>query len=337
MRSSPGITYWLANLTIGEETADDAGVIFGTSLGGLLTIDWAYPVVQEQGRRRTGRLTSAMMLPNTAAAEIPISFGLRRPNYCIISACDTGSNVIGEASETIRRGDARAMVASGSEAPMVLIGVAAYDRTLALSARNDERQRASGAFDAKRDSFVFAEGAATLMLENLEFARATGANILAEIIGYGATCNAFHISAPAEAGGHAALAMAKAQNKAALKPQDVDHISASGTSTPLDGGNETQATKELFGNYACHVPINSTKSTTRRLLGSPGAVEAIACVKTIREEIVHPTIDYEYRVPDCDLDYVPSKPPKAKIKIAVSSSFGFGRHNAWLVPKQFSE
>ena len=326
-----------ANLPIDEGIADDVGVIFGTGIGGLMTIDEGYRVMQERGPRRISPLTSAIMLPNMAAAQVSIFFGPRGPNYCIISACATGSNAIGEASEIIRRGDAGAMIAGGSEAPMVAFAIAAFDRTLALSARNDEPQKASRPFDAKRDGFVFAEGAGALILENLEFARARGANILAEIIGYGATCDAFHITAPAEGGGGAAMAMAKALKKAGLEPEEIDYINAHGTSTPLNDKNETQAIKKVFGDYAYQVPISSTKSMTGHLLGAAGVVEAIVCVKTIREGIIHPTINYEYPDPDCDLDYVPNKPREAKVKIALSNSFGFGGHNACLVLKQFFE
>lgn len=326
-----------ADLTIDKEIADDVGVIFGTGIGGLTTIDDGYRVMQERGTRRVSPLTSAMMLPNMAAAQISISFGPRGPNYCIISACATGSNVVGEAFETIRRGDAQAMVAGSSEAPMVPFGLAAYDRTLALSARNDEPEKASRPFDAKRDGFVFAEGAGSLILENLEFARTRGASILAEITGYGASCDAFHITAPAEGGGGAALAMARALKKARLEPVEIDYINAHGTSTPLNDKNETKAIKEVFGDYAYQVPISSTKSMTGHLLGSAGVVEAIVCVKTIQQGTIHPTINYEYPDPDCDLDYVPNKPRKARVKTVLSNSFGFGGHNACLVLKEFSE
>jgi 3-oxoacyl-[acyl-carrier-protein] synthase II len=325
-----------AKLTIDEEAAADVGVIFGTGIGGLTTIDQGYRALQK-GPRRVNPLTSAMILPNMAAAQISISFSPRGPNYCVISACATGSTAVGEAFETIRRGDARAMIAGSSEAPMVPFGLAAFDRTLALSARNDEPQKASRPFDAKRDGFVFGEGAGTLILENLDFARARGASILAEIIGFGATCDAFHITAPAEGGGGAVMAMAKALKKASLEPQEIDYINAHGTSTPLNDKNETQAIKEVFGDCAYQVPISSTKSMTGHLLGAAGAVEAIVCVKTIREGIIHPTINYEYPDPDCDLDYVPNEARKTTVKTVLSNSFGLGGHNACLVIKEFCE
>lgn len=325
-----------ANLTITEDLADDVGVLFGTGIGGLTTIDEGYRVIQERGPRRLSPLTSAMMLPNMAAAQISISFGARGPNYCIVSACATGSQVIGEAVETIRRGDARAMLAGSSEAPMVNFGLAAFDRTLALSARNDEPEKASRPFDAQRDGFVFGEGAGTVVLEGLDFACERGAPILAEIVGYGASCDAFHITAPAEGGGGAVTAMAKALQKAGLKPEEVDYINAHGTSTPLNDKTETQAIKEVFGDYAYQVPISSTKSMTGHLLGAAGVVEAIVCVKTFQDGMIHPTINYEYPDPHCDLDYVPNKPRQAEVKTALSNSFGFGGHNACLVLKQFS-
>jgi len=326
-----------ANLTIDADIADDVGVIFGTGLGGFMTVEEGYRVLREKGPGRVSPLVSMMILPNMAAAQISISFGPRGPNYCIVSACATGANAIGEAFETIRRGDAQVMIAGGSEAIFVPLLVAAFDRTLGLSSRNDEPERACRPFDAKRDGLVMGEGAGAVILEDLEFARARSADILAEIAGYASTCDAFHISAPPEGGGGAATAMAKAVEKAGLEPQEIDYINAHGTATPLNDKNETRAIKEVFGDYAYQIPISSTKSMTGHLSAAAGVVEAIVCVMTIREDLIHPTINYEHPDPDCDLDYVPNQPRKAKVTTALSNSFGLGGHNACLVLKQFSD
>jgi beta-ketoacyl-acyl-carrier-protein synthase II len=326
-----------ANLTIDEDIADDVGVIFGTGMGGLMTIDEGYRALREKGPRRVNPLFSFMMLPNMAAAQISMSFGPRGPNYCLVSACATGTQAIGEAFEMIRRGDAQVMIAGGSESIFVLFALASFDRTCGLSARNDEPEKACRPFDATRDGLVIGEGAGTMILENLEFARARGANILAEVAGYAATCDAFHISAPAEGGSGAAMAMAKALQKAGLEPKEIDYINAHGTATPLNDKNETQAIKEVFGDYAYQVPISSTKSMTGHLSAAAGVVEAIVCVKTINDGVIHPTINYRYPDPDCDLDYVPNRPRKAEVRTALNNSFGLGGHNACLVLKQLSE
>jgi 3-oxoacyl-[acyl-carrier-protein] synthase II len=276
-----------------------------------------------------------MMIANMAAGQIAITFGAEGPNFCIVSACATGTNVLGEAFEIIRRGDAVAMIAGGSECPFVPFAMAAFHRTGALSRRNDDPERASRPFDAQRDGFVFAEGAGVLILENLEHARRRGANPLAEIVGYAATSDAYHISAPAEGGKGAAKAMERALKKASLQPADVDYINAHGTSTPLNDVNETKAIKTVFGDHAYQVLINSTKSMAGHLMGAAGALEAIVCVKTIQEGIIHPTINYEYPDPDCDLDYVPNQPRPADVKVALSNSFGFGGHNAAIVLKAY--
>lgn len=326
-----------ANLTIDDKIADDVGVVFGTGMGGLVTIDEAYRALREKGPRRVSPLVTLMMIPNMAAAQISMSFGPRGPNFCVVSACATGTNAVGEAFEVIRRGDAEAIIAGGSESVFVPFTVASFDRTHGLSARNDEPEKACRPFDAKRDGFVMGEGAGTMVLENLEFARARGADVLAEVVGYGATCDAFHMIAPAEGGSGAVVAMAKAIAKAGLEPQDIDYINAHGTGTRLNDKSETQAIKEVFGDHAYQVPISSTKSMTGHMSAAAGAVEAIVCVKTVQEGVIHPTINYENPDPECDLDYVPNKARKAKVKTALSNSFGLGGHNACLVLKQFSD
>jgi len=324
-----------SGLTIDESNADDVGVIIGSGIGGLLTMDRGYHDLFEKGPMRVSPLTGPMMISNMAAGQIAITFGAAGPNFCVVSACATGGNVLGEASEIIRRGDAVAVIAGGSESPFVPFGMAAFHRTGALSRRNDEPQRASRPFDAQRDGFVFGEGAGVLILESLEYAQSRGAEPLAEMVGYGATADAYHISAPAEDGRGAAKAMERALKKANLKPMDVDYINAHGTSTILNDVTETRAIKATFGDYAYQVPISSTKSMTGHLMGAAGALEAIVCVKTIQEGIIHPTINYEYPDPECDLDYVPNQPRPADVKVTLSNSFGFGGHNATVVIKAY--
>ena len=324
-----------AELIIDKNNADDVGVIIGSGIGGLLTIDQGYHDLLEKGPMRVSPLTGPMMIANMAAGQIAITFGAAGPNFCIVSACATGTNVLGEAFEVIRRGDAVAMIAGGSECPFVPFGMAAFHRTGALSRRNDEPERASRPFDAQRDGFVFGEGGGVMILESLEHAQRRGAKPLAEMVGYAATSDAYHISAPAEGGRGAAKAMDRALKKAGLEPTDVDYINAHGTSTPLNDVNETEAIKAVFGDYAYQVPISSTKSMTGHLMGAAGAVEAIVCVKTIQEGIIHPTINYEYPDPECDLDYVPNVARPADVKVALSNSSGFGGHNATIVLKAY--
>ncbi len=324
-----------AGLTIDNSNRDGVGVIIGSGIGGLMTMDSGYHDFFDKGAMRVSPLTGPMMIANMAAGQIAISFGATGPNFCIVSACATGSNVLGEAFELIRRGDAVAAIAGGSEAPFVPFGMAAFHRTGALSRRNDEPKRASRPFDAQRDGFVFGEGAGVVILESLEYAQRRGAKPLAEIVGYGATSDAYHISAPAEDGRGAAQSMKRALEKAGLEPTDVDYINAHGTSTPLNDVTETKAIKTVFGEYAYQVPISSTKSMTGHLMGAAGALEAIVCVKTIQENIIHPTINYEYPDPECDLDYVPNVPRQAEVEVALSNSFGFGGHNATIVLKAY--
>ncbi len=324
-----------AELTIDKSNADDVGVIIGSGIGGLLTIDKVYHDFFEKGPMRINPFTLPMMIPDMAAGQVAITFGATGPNFCIVSACATGSNVLGEAFETIRRGDAVAVIAGASDAAIVPFGLAIFHRLGALSQRNDEPERASRPFDAQRDGFVFAEGAGVLILESLEYAQRREAKPLAEIVGYGATADAHHVSAPAEGGRGAAKAMERALKKAGLEPTDVDYINAHGTSTLLNDVNETKAIKAIFGEHAYRIPISSTKSMTGHLLGAAGALEAIVCVKTIQEGIIHPTINYEYPDPECDLDYVPDQPRQAGVKVALSNSFGFGGHNATIVLKAY--
>jgi 3-oxoacyl-[acyl-carrier-protein] synthase II len=320
-----------------DSEADQIGVLFGTSIGGLETALATHEALTKEGPRRVSPLSIMAMTPNIAAGVIAIKTGARGPNFSISSACATGTSVIGEAWEIIRRGDAKAMIAGASEALILPLVVAGFDRAQALSRRNDEPQKASRPFDAQRDGFVFGEGAGALILEELSSARERGAKILAEIIGYGGSSDAYHIITPPERGSGAALAMARALRKAQIEPHEVDYINAHGTSTILNDKTETEAIKDIFGEYAYRVPISSTKSMTGHLLGAAGAVEAIISLKTIQEGIIPPTINYEYPDPDCDLDYVPNKARRTQVKIALSNSFGIGGHNACLLLRAFQE
>jgi 3-oxoacyl-[acyl-carrier-protein] synthase II len=313
------------------ELADEVGVIVGTGVGGLTSVDQAAATLQSEGPMRVSPLTAVNMLPDMSSGQVAIAFGLRGPNFCVISACATGSNVIGEAAEIIRRGDAVAMVAAGTEAPICPLGLAAFHRTGSLSTRNDEPERASRPFDADRDGFVVAEGAGAVILERLDFALARGATPIAELIGYATTADAFHVSAPDAEGRGAARAMARALAKAGLEPGDLDYINAHGTSTPLNDRSETIAIKKALGESAYKVPISSSKSMLGHLLGAAGVVEAIVCAQTIGNGVIPPTINYETPDPECDLDFVPNVARKAQVRTAMSNSFGFGGHNATLV------
>jgi 3-oxoacyl-[acyl-carrier-protein] synthase II len=276
------------------------------------------------------------MIPNMAGGQVAITFGAMGPNFSIASACATGTNAIGEALEIIRRGDADAMITGGVESQVTEFGLSAFHRTTAMcTTRNDDPKHASRPFDAKRDGFIFGEGCGVLLFEELESAKKRGAKILCEVAGYAANDDAFHISAPAEGGAGAAKAMKRALDKAGLKPEQIDYINAHGTSTHLNDAAETQAIKTVFGEHAYNIPISSTKSMIGHLLGAAGAVEAIAAIKSIETGWIHPTINYEYPDPTCDLDYVPNKARQKGVKVAMSNSFGFGGHNAIIIFKKY--
>ncbi len=326
-----------SGLKIDQDNGDEIGVVFGSAIGGCNIIEEIFQAMGEKGPQRVSPFSAPMMIPSMAASHIAIATGARGPNFCIASACATGASAIGEAWEMIRRGDTKAVIAGASEAALVPFALASFDRTGGLSRRNHEPERASRPFDAQRDGFVFGEGAGALVLEELEYALSRGAPVLAEVIGYGASADATHISAPSEGGSGAALAMARAIQKAGLRPEEVDYINAHGTSTVLNDEAETEAIKKVFGGYAYWLPISSTKSMTGHLLGAAGAVEAIVCVMTIRKGIIHPTINYEYPDPECDLDYVPNQARPNPVKVALSNSFGLGGHNACLLFRVFEE
>jgi 3-oxoacyl-[acyl-carrier-protein] synthase II len=307
------------------------GVIIGTGIGGVGTLLDAYDTMHTRGPRRVSALMAPMMMPNAGAGEVAIKYGLRGPALSLASACATGSNAIGEAAEYIRRGKARVMICGGGESVMHPLTLAAFANMGAVSQRNEEPERASRPFDADRDGFVMGEGAGVLVLEALDHALERGAQIHAELVGYGASSDAFHITAPDEIGTGAALSMQTALDDAGLQPAEIDYINAHGTSTPLNDPVETQAIHTVFGRYAREIPVSSTKSVTGHLMGAAGAVEAIACVKTLQTGIIHPTINYETPDPRCDLDYVPNEARQTHPRTALSNSFGFGGHNASLI------
>jgi 3-oxoacyl-[acyl-carrier-protein] synthase II len=276
-----------------------------------------------------------MMISDSAAGMLAIRLGARGPNMALATACASGNNAIGEALEMIRRGAADVMIAGASEAALVPVAMAGMNVMTALSTRNDDPQTASRPFDKDRDGFLMGEGAGTLILESLEHARARGATILAEITGYGTTDDAHHISAPAENGAGAAMAMKIALQNANLSTTDIGYINAHGTSTPLNDRSETAAIKTVFGEQAYNIPVSSTKSMTGHLLGASGAIEAVFCVLALRDEILPPTINYRTPDPECDLDYVPNEPRRASPQHVMSNSFGFGGHNATLIFSRF--
>ena len=326
-----------AKLAIGPNNADDVGVIIGSGIGGIESLSAQFKVLHEKGPGRLSPFLCTMMIANIAAGQVAIQLGMRGPNFATVSACASGAHAIGEAFETIRRGAARAMLAGGSEAPIVPIGVGAFNTMRALSTRNDPPEAASRPFDAERDGFVLGEGAGMLVLESLGSALARGAPIYGELVGYAATADASHVTAPADGGEGARLAMQRALAGAGVHPDEVDYVNAHGTSTPLNDQAETEAIKAVFGEHAYRMPISSTKSMTGHLLAAGGAVELMVCLLAIRDGIVPPTINLDHPDPACDLDYVPHVARRHRVRVALSNSLGFGGHNATLVVREFVE
>lgn len=326
-----------AGLQITEENADDVGVYIGSGIGGLITLHDQFKVLHEKGPSRISPFFINMMIIDGAPGIVSILTGARGPNWAAVSACATSGNTIGEAWETIRRGDAKAMIAGGAEKAITPISMAAFDNMTALSRRNDDPQGASRPFDAERNGFVMGEGSGMLILEDLEYAKARGATILAELVGYGCTADASHITAPAPGGTGLVRAMRRALEKANLRPEQVDYINAHGTSTEFNDSTETQAIKTCFGEYAYKVPVSSTKSMTGHTLGAAGAVESVISIMAIQTGIIPPTINLHNPDPECDLDYVPNKARQATVNIAMSNSMGFGGHNTCLVFKRYEE
>jgi 3-oxoacyl-[acyl-carrier-protein] synthase II len=314
-----------------DEPNTNVGIIIGTGIGGLHTLIENMGTMRERGPQRVSALMIPMMMPNAGAGQIAIKYGIHGMAISLSAACATGTNAVGESVERIRRGAADVMICGGGESVMDPLALAALCNMGAVSRRNDDPEGASRPFDADRDGFLMAEGAAALVLESLEHARARGAHIYAEVTGYGASCDAFHITAPDEQGAGAVLSMKDALRDARLGADDIDYINAHGTSTPLNDRTETTAIHTVFGQRAGKVPISSTKSMVGHLMGAAGAVEAIVCAKTLETGVLHPTINYETPDPDCDLDYVPNKARVTNPRTALSNSFGFGGHNATLI------
>ncbi|MEW8959111.1 3-oxoacyl-[acyl-carrier-protein] synthase 2 [Moorella humiferrea] len=316
-----------AKLDLEREDRDRIGVIFATGIGGMETFEEQTRVLMEKGPNRVSPFFVPMMIANMAAGQISINLGVRGVNFTVVNACASGANAIGEAFRTLQRGDADVIITGGSEASVTPLTVAGFAAMKALSTRNDAPERASRPFDRGRDGFVLGEGAGVMVLETLEHAVARGAAIYAEIVGYGCTADAYHITAPAPDGAAASRAMTLALEDAGLKPEEIDYINAHGTSTELNDRQETLAIKKVFGEHAYRLAISSTKSMTGHLLGAAGAVELVATALTVHTGVIHPTINYEEPDPECDLDYVPNAARQQEIRAAISNSFGFGGHN----------
>ncbi|MBI3360295.1 MAG: beta-ketoacyl-ACP synthase II [Chloroflexi bacterium] len=324
-----------AGLEISEANAGRVGAIVSSAIGGIHALEEAVNTLRDSGPRRINPFIIPMLMPNGASGLICIDTGAKGPALSVASACASGADSLGLAWNLIRQGELDAAFAGDSEATICPVGVAAFDRLGAMSRRNDDYSMTPQPFDKDRDGLVMGEGAALLILENLEHAKARGASILAELVGYSATADAYHITAPAEDGAGGAAAMIRAMEVAGVNPADVDYINAHGTGTPLNDTAETAAIKRAFGEKAYDVPISSTKSMTGHMMGATGALEAIFCVKAIRTGVVPPTIHYHTPDPACDLDYVPNTAREKKVRIALSNAFGFGGHNAVLVFKEF--
>jgi 3-oxoacyl-[acyl-carrier-protein] synthase II len=324
-----------AKFTIDESNRDRVGILIGSGIGGVITLLEQAEVMRERGPDRISPFLIPMMISDSAAGMIAIRLGARGPNMALATACASGSNAIGEASEMIRRGSVDVMIAGASEASIVALAMGGMNVMGALSTRNDNPQKASRPFDKERDGFLMAEGAGILILEALEHAQARGARILCELNGYGTSDDAYHVSAPAENGAGAALSMKYALEDADLKPEEIGYINAHGTSTPLNDKSETAAIKTVFGEQAYNVPVSSTKSMTGHLLGASGALEAVVCTKVFQENILPGTINYETPDPECDLDYLPNQTRQAKPDHIMSNSFGFGGHNATLILSRY--
>ncbi len=323
-----------AKLAINESNADRIGVWIGSGIGGMETYEQQFAIFQEKGYRRVSPFFVPMLIPDMAAGQVSITLGAKGVNSCTVTACASGANSIGDAFKVIERGDADVMITGGCEAPITNMAMAGFCANKALST-NPDPATASRPFDLNRDGFVMGEGGAILVLESLEHAEKRGAHIYAEIVGYGATGDAYHITAPAPAGEGGVRAMRMALEDAELAPEDIDYMNAHGTSTPYNDKYETLAIKEVFGSYANKLAISSTKSMTGHLLGAAGAIEAIFSVKAIVDGMIPPTINYQTPDPECDLDYVPNEARTQEVRAVLSNSLGFGGHNATLVFKKF--
>ena len=320
-----------SQLDVTHENGDRVGVIIGSGIGGMQTIETQHEVLRERGPRRVSPFMIPALIGNMASGLVAIDLGARGPNFGIVSACATGTHAIGEAFHAIRRGDADVMVAGGSEAAITQQSYAGFCSMKAMSTRNDTPQKACRPFDKNRDGFIMGEGSGILILESLEHAQARGARIYCELVGYAATCDAFHITQPDPEGKGLSLAMKRALACGGVQPEEVDYINAHGTSTPYNDKFETLAIKKLFGEHARKLAISSTKSMTGHLLGAAGGIESVIAVKTIQTGMIAPTINLEEPDPDCDLDYVPNVARAAKVRTVLSNNLGFGGQNAAVV------
>lgn len=325
-----------ADLEITEEMAPRVGVWIGSGIGGMETYEKQFKIFQEKGYRRVSPFFVPMLIPDMASGQVSIILGAKGINSCTVTACATGTNSIGDAFKVIQRGDADIMITGGAEAPITAMALAGFSTAKALSF-NPDPETACRPFDADRDGFIIGEGAGILILESLDSAKKRGAKIYAEIVGYGSTGDAYHITAPAPEGEGGVRAMQQAIQDANLNPEDIDYINAHGTSTDYNDRFETTAIKTVFGDHAYKLAVSSTKSMTGHLLGATGAVEAIFSIKAIEEGTLPPTINYRTPDENCDLDYVPNEARQEKVQATLSNSLGFGGHNATLVFKAFTE
>lgn len=325
-----------SGLDLEKENRERIGVLVSSGIGGLKTLEDQHTNLVEKGPNRVSAFTIPMLISNMASGLISMEYDLRGPNMCIVTACATSNNAIGEAWRIIKFGDADVFLAGGSEAAIIPIGLAGFSAMKALSTRNSEPQRASRPFDRDRDGFVIGEGGGVVVVEELEHAKARGAKIYCELAGYGLSGDAYHMTAPPPDGEGAARAMKMALDHAEVSPNDVDYVNAHATSTGLGDICETRAIKTVFGDYAKNgLTISSTKSMTGHLLGGAGAIELAACALAIRDSKIPPTINLENPDPECDLDYTPNEAREKKVRVAVNNSFGFGGHNATIVIKEF--
>ncbi len=324
-----------AHLDMAREDPEQVGVVFGSGAGGLDLIFDNHDVLRERGPRRVSPTLIANMIPDAASGYIAIQLGAQGPNMAVVAACSTGGHNVGEAYELIRRGDAAVVIAGGSEAPIYPTIVASFSNMRGLAEDNLNPERACKPFDARRDGFILSEGAGALVLESLDHALARGAPIVAEIVGYGNSCDASDMIAADEQGRGAARAMAMALRKSGLPPEAVDYINAHGTGTPLNDLAETRAIKSVFGDHAYRLAVSSTKSMLGHMMGAAGAVEALICALVVRDGRIPPTINLEEPDPDCDLDYVPNMARTADVRVALSNSIGLGGHNSALIVRRF--
>ncbi len=324
-----------SHLDLDKVNRDEVGVFIGSGIGGLDTVEQQHKILLSKGPNRLSPFMIPMLILNMASGVFSMHYRLRGPNVATCSACATANHAIGEAWRTLKMGDAQVMFAGGAEATIVDLGIGGFCAMKALSTRNDDPKRASRPFDRERDGFVMGEGAGVLVLEELQHAKARGARIYCEILGYGNTADANHLTAPAPQGEGAARCMRMALRSAKLNPTDISYINAHGTSTIQGDVCETQAIKTVFGDHARVLAVSSTKGATGHMLGAAGAVEMALCAKALQNDIVPPTINYEYPDPDCDLDYVPNTAREMTVNAIVNNSFGFGGHNASIVARKF--